>query len=147
MFFIFIPRFPGKMSFSSDPSEQFTNQRAPLDMDGLVQDCSNSIANALESRESCVKPLTWCMVSVWSYCQFGQLQLSIESPMRGQSNHSNHSVQRARIQVQHYINHITVKQQHWHKNWFYGGFCETGCSQLNVALHVRELHVFIGTLC
>ena len=82
------------------------------------------------------------MGSVWSYCQGGQLPWSIESHMRGQSNHSNHSVPRATIQVQHYFDHITVKQQFWHKNWFYWGFCETGCSQLDVALHVRGPHVF-----
>ena len=28
-------------------------------VDGLVQDCSNSIANALELLQSCPKPLTW----------------------------------------------------------------------------------------
>ena len=28
-----------------------------LDIDGLVQDCSNSIANALELLQSCAKPL------------------------------------------------------------------------------------------
>ena len=27
--------------------------------DGLVQDCSNSIANALELLQSCTKPLIW----------------------------------------------------------------------------------------
>ena len=31
-------------------------------IDGLVQDCSNSIANALELLQSCTKPSTWyCM--------------------------------------------------------------------------------------
>ena len=30
-------------------------------VDGLVQDCSNSIASALESLQSCTKP------SMWSY--------------------------------------------------------------------------------
>ena len=28
-------------------------------IDGLVQDCSNSIANALELLQSCTKPLTY----------------------------------------------------------------------------------------
>ena len=34
-------------------------------MDGLVQDCSNSIANALELLQSCTKPSMWCP-SPWS---------------------------------------------------------------------------------
>ena len=32
---------------------------AQYDIDGLVQGCSNSIANALELLQSCTKPLTW----------------------------------------------------------------------------------------
>ena len=28
-------------------------------IDGLVQDCSNSIANALDLLQSCTKPLIW----------------------------------------------------------------------------------------
>ena len=46
------------------------------------------------------------MGSVWSYCQGGQLPWSTESHISGQSNHSNHSVPRATIQVQHYFNRI-----------------------------------------
>ena len=30
-----------------------------LYIDGLVQDCSNSIANALELLQSCTNPLIW----------------------------------------------------------------------------------------
>ena len=30
-----------------------------LHINGLVQDCSNSIANALELLQSCTKPLIW----------------------------------------------------------------------------------------
>ena len=30
-------------------------------IDGLVQDCSNSIANALELLQSCTKPSTYIM--------------------------------------------------------------------------------------
>ena len=36
--------------------------------DGFVQDCSNSIANALELLQSCTKPLIWCIqydISSW----------------------------------------------------------------------------------
>ena len=101
-----------KMSFSSDTSDHFMNQRAPLDIDGLAPDCSNSTVNALESLQTCAKlasaklSTSWCMGSVWSYCQDGQLLWSIESHMRGQSNHSKHSVPRATIQAQHYSNHI-----------------------------------------
>ena len=29
--------------------------------DGLVQDCSNTIANALELLQSCIKPLNWSL--------------------------------------------------------------------------------------
>ena len=29
------------------------------EVDGLVQDCSNSIANALELLQSCTKPSKW----------------------------------------------------------------------------------------
>ena len=47
------------------PSETETNCAAVLNVrfchlmnsDGLVQDCSNSIANALELLQSCAKPL------------------------------------------------------------------------------------------
>ena len=100
------------MSFSSDACDHFMNLRAPLDIDGLAPDCSNSTVNALESLQSCAKlartklSTSWCMGSVWSYCQGGQLLWSIESQMRGQGNHSNHSVPRATIQAQHYSNHI-----------------------------------------
>ena len=31
-----------------------------LHIDGLEQDCSNSISNALELLQSCTKPLIWC---------------------------------------------------------------------------------------
>ena len=31
-------------------------------IDGLVQDCSTSIANAPEILQSCIKPSTWCLV-------------------------------------------------------------------------------------
>ena len=30
-----------------------------VDVDDLVQDCSNSIANALELLQSCTEPLMW----------------------------------------------------------------------------------------
>ena len=30
-----------------------------VDIDGLMQDCSNSIANALELMQSCTKPLIY----------------------------------------------------------------------------------------
>ena len=33
-----------------------------LDIDGLVQDCSNSSANALELLQSCIKPLIYISV-------------------------------------------------------------------------------------
>ena len=57
-------------------------------------------------KQSCAKPSTWCMGSVWSYCQGGQLPWSIESHSRGKSNHSNHSVPRTTIHVHHYFYHI-----------------------------------------
>ena len=31
-------------------------ETSPVHIEGLVQDCSNSIANALESLQSCTKP-------------------------------------------------------------------------------------------
>ena len=34
----------------------FNQLQAELQIDGLVQDCSNSIANALELLQSCTKP-------------------------------------------------------------------------------------------
>ena len=37
-------------------------------INGLVQDCSNSIANALELLQSCTKPLILCYVTM--YCTF-----------------------------------------------------------------------------
>ena len=128
------------------------NLRAPLDIDGLAPDYSNSTVNALESLQSCAKlartklSTSWCMGSVWSYYQGGQLLWSIESQMRGQGNHSNHSVPRATIRAQHHSNHIYRETAVLTQNWFYGEFCETGCSQLDVALHVYGFHVFTGTL-
>ena len=38
-----------------------------LSMAGLVQDCTNSIANALELLQFCTKPLVYRMVPVISY--------------------------------------------------------------------------------
>ena len=47
-------------------------------IDGLVQDCSNSIANALELLQSCTKPSIWlpkescdgkCVHMVWVHAQ------------------------------------------------------------------------------
>ena len=35
------------------------DQMKPKEIDGLTQDCSNSIANALELLQSCPKPLNW----------------------------------------------------------------------------------------
>ena len=32
-------------------------------LNGLVQDCSNSIANALELLQSCIKPSVWLTVN------------------------------------------------------------------------------------
>ena len=34
-------------------------------IDGLVQDCSNSIANALELLQSFTEPLIWAMAFLW----------------------------------------------------------------------------------
>ena len=42
-------------------------------IDGLVQDCSNSIANALALLQSCTKPsicTSTDLYSQWSYCQY-----------------------------------------------------------------------------
>ena len=45
--------------------------------DGLVQDCSISIANALEILHSCTKPSIWCWVQVISVCvQVGDTYLT-----------------------------------------------------------------------
>ena len=38
------------------------------DMDGLVQDCSNSIANTLELLQSCTKPSTLCFRYPCCFC-------------------------------------------------------------------------------
>ena len=37
-------------------------------IDGLVQDCTNSIANALELLQSCTKPSTWYVNSTVVHC-------------------------------------------------------------------------------
>ena len=42
-------------------------------IDGLVQECSNSIANALELLQSCTKPSMWCPSS-WSAVVKGSLR-------------------------------------------------------------------------
>ena len=34
-------------------------------IDGFVQDCTNSIANALELRQSCTKLWIWCLMFRW----------------------------------------------------------------------------------
>ena len=36
-------------------------------IDGLVQDCSNFIVNALELLQSCTRPSIWCA----GYCKAG----------------------------------------------------------------------------
>ena len=36
-------------------------------IDGLVQDCSNSIANALELLQSCIKPLIYTSMDYWHW--------------------------------------------------------------------------------
>ena len=38
---------------------------AGIHIDGLVQDCSNSIANTLEILQSCMKPLICIYMSIW----------------------------------------------------------------------------------
>ena len=46
--------------------------------DGLVQDCSNSIANALELLQSCTKPSCWYLLDHdASRLQFSQLNISL----------------------------------------------------------------------
>ena len=44
-------------------------------IDGLVQDCSNSSASAIELLQSCTKPLIWSCQLHW--CLFCRLQLTI----------------------------------------------------------------------
>ena len=39
------------------------------DVDGLVQDCSNSIANALDLLQSCTKPLIWSSSAMINFLQ------------------------------------------------------------------------------
>ena len=92
------------------------------------------------------KPSTWCMGSVWSYCQGGQLPWSTKSHISGQSNHSNHSVPRATIQVQHYFNRIFHETVVLTQKLILWGIFLDWVQQLDVALHVRGLHVFTGTL-
>ena len=41
--------------------ETIDSQRNTDEIDGLVQDCSNSIANALELLQSCTKPSKLCL--------------------------------------------------------------------------------------
>ena len=40
-----------------------TQWRRVIRIDGLVQDCSNSIANALELLQSCTKPSMYALVN------------------------------------------------------------------------------------
>ena len=44
-------------------------------IDGLVQDCSNSVANALEFLQSCAKPSILCMTSLLSWCRKGLIDV------------------------------------------------------------------------
>ena len=46
-----------------------------LYIDGLVQDCSNSSANALELLQSCTKPLIWQSGMGWQLCISGTVQI------------------------------------------------------------------------
>ena len=48
-------------------------------MDGLAQDCSNSIANALELLQSCAKPSILLLTSLQQSCQ-GCILSSLRSP-------------------------------------------------------------------
>ena len=50
----------------SRPESISTIHRVWLCIDGLVQDCSNSIANALELLQSCTKPSVLFMYYIWS---------------------------------------------------------------------------------
>ena len=69
-----------------------TNMRCE-DVNGLVQDCSNSIANALELLQSCTKPsmcyqtillvflvlycITWTFIYHWKWRQWQQNQMDL----------------------------------------------------------------------
>ena len=57
-----------------------------LQIDGLVQDCSNFIANALELLQTCTKPSKWLSVNLGNfrynqpekYCQYDDIYRFIE---------------------------------------------------------------------
>ena len=46
--------------FYFSPNYQWLCQTTISNIDGFAQDCSNSIANALELLQSCAKPLIYC---------------------------------------------------------------------------------------
>ena len=48
-------------------------------IDGLVQDCSNSIANALELLESCTKPSIYLSIKLFGTTVSIQLQAHVVS--------------------------------------------------------------------
>ena len=53
-----------------------------LHIDGLVQECSNSIANAMELLQSCIKPLIYCdgyPVQVHTYMVLSSLIWSLSA--------------------------------------------------------------------
>ena len=45
-----------KCCFDQSENQKKIDMKKKLYIDGLVQDCSNSIANALEFLQSCTKP-------------------------------------------------------------------------------------------
>ena len=50
------------------------------DMDGLAEDCSNSIANELDSLQSCAKPLIWSYeISGHFKCQVSSIPSEMEA--------------------------------------------------------------------
>ena len=51
---------PFKMSYLSYKNlHEWYHETLVYEIDGLVQDCSNSIANTLELLQSCIKPSKW----------------------------------------------------------------------------------------
>ena len=93
-------------------------------INGLVQDCSNSIANALELLQSCTKP------SIWNVIMLGNL-----------GSASNPTTHRSKIYL--YIYHIEAQYEiNWLHKYQNQSFSQQG---LGLRLWVLELQILKST--
>ena len=94
--------------------------------DGLVQDCSNSIANKLVLLQSCTKPLMWTSNDLVHWCIHGLSSLCVLTHCGPVMPHGNREMGPTLAQVMtccltapsHYLNQcwLIIKEVHWHSS-------------------------------